>query len=212
VALSDKKKQAKKQRKQSKRKRSLATRARESVVSMSAKAAAIRYASFPVHEALYTDTLGDRGITNVLLSRRAPDGSIGAAVILLDVYCLGVKDAFFSRFDREEQYEDFKDGLLDFHMERQLLSLHPSCLRKLIQGGIDYAQDLGFSPHKDYAQAAPMLREIETAACPQRFEYGKNGKPTYISGPNDSPTRVLTIIDTLEKRCGEGNFNFINML
>lgn len=208
MALSDRKKQAKKQRKQAKRKQSLATRAREGVASISARAVATQYARYPIHEAFYSDVL-DQGISNVILSRRAPDGSIAAGVFLIDFYCLGVKNAFFALMEHESKYEEFKANLLASSPGVALRNLHPTCLRKMVEGAVDYARDLGFPPHKDYAQAAPMLGDIEAAACPERFEYGKDGKPMFISGPNDSPTRTRTILNTLERRCGTGNFEFI---
>src|SRR5438046_2297230 len=49
-------------------------------------------------------TLWSEGLGSVWLSRQLPDGSIAAAVFMVDRYCLGVKDAFrkiFSRFDYE---------------------------------------------------------------------------------------------------------------
>lgn len=209
MALSDKKKQAKKQRKQAKRKKVLASKAR-GAWGGGAKAAAIQYAGFPLHEALGADAL-DEGITNLVLSRRAPDGSIGAGVFLVDTYCLGVKDAFFTLFGNEEKYAEFKDNLTASN-PAPLVSHHPSCFRKLLEGAIDYARDLGFSPHKDYKSAAPMLGDIEAAPCPERFEYGKDGQPLFISGPNDSPARVRKVIDTLERRCGSGNYQFVSYI
>jgi hypothetical protein len=207
MALSEKRKQAKQRRKLAKRKKAIAVKS--SPNSISARALAARYSRFPVREAVATKTLEDQGIGNLFLSRVAPDGSIGVAVILLDVYCLGVKDAFFTVFDSEADYEAFKSERIRRQPDTDLDGYHPSCMRKLVEGAIGYARELGFEPHPDYKKAAPMLGDIESAACPQRFEYGKDGMPFYISGPSDSRSRVRHILAQLEKRCGEGKYRFL---
>src|SRR5713101_8866677 len=52
-------------------------------------------AGAPIHECLIPDSLFDMGLGNVIVSRKMPNGFIGAAFFLLDVFCLGVKDAFY---------------------------------------------------------------------------------------------------------------------
>ncbi|NJN35203.1 MAG: hypothetical protein HC817_14090 [Saprospiraceae bacterium] len=39
------------------------------------------------------------------------------------------------------------------------------------------------------------------------LEFGKNGQPFYISGPND---RVPAILEKLRKAFGEGNFGYLS--
>jgi hypothetical protein len=207
MALSEKSKQAKRQRKQAKRKKTVV--AKVSSGGTSAQAMAVRYSRFPVHETAATNTLEDQGIGNLLFSRIAPDGSVGVAVILLDVYCLGVKDAFFTIFDSDAAYEAFKAQRLSRQPDAAFDVYHPSCMRKLIEGAIAYARQFGFEPHPDYKKAAPILGDSESTACPQRFEYGKDGMPFYISGPSDSQSRVRRVLAQLEKRCGEGKYHFL---
>lgn len=204
MVLSEKRQQEKQRRKLAKRKKAIVVK--PSPKGISVKSLATRYSRFPVHEAVATDTLKDQGIGNLFLSRLAPDGSIGVAVILLDIYCLGVKDTFFTVFDSEADYEAFKADRIRKQPDVALNRYHPSCMRKLIEGAIAYARKIGFEPHPDYNKAAPMLGDVESAACPQRFEYGKDGLPFYISGPNDSPSRQRHILAQLEKRCGEGKY------
>ena len=52
-------------------------------------------ASAPIHECLVPDSLFDIGIGNVIVSRKMPNGFIGAAFFLVDVFCLGIKDVFY---------------------------------------------------------------------------------------------------------------------
>ena len=50
-------------------------------------------ASSPIHETLITAKLFELGMGNLVFSRLLPDGRIALAVFLLDVFCLGVKNA-----------------------------------------------------------------------------------------------------------------------
>ncbi len=124
---------------------------------------------------------------------------------LLDVYCLGVKDAFFGDLTREE-YDEQKQQLA---LESELEMIDPSCARKLIEGGVDYAEQYGLKPHRDYRVAKQVFGEIDSAACPMVFEYGKDGKPLYVSGPRDGPLKVRKIMRTLEMKCGEGGYGYM---
>ena len=45
-----------------------------------------------------------------------------------------------------------------------------------------------------------------------KFTYGQDGRPYYIRGPNESTVQAKKIVNQLDKRCGEGNFDFLVML
>jgi hypothetical protein len=87
--------------------------------------------------------------------------------------------------------------------------MDPACFRKLVEGGVAYAQDLGFSPHADYAVASQIFGDVASADCSTRFEYGREGKPFYISSPHETATQVEDILDQLERRLGPDNFHYL---
>ena len=35
------------------------------------------------------------------------------------------------------------------------------------------------------------------------------GKPFYVSGPHDTPPQIKSILNTLEKKCGPGRYDYI---
>jgi hypothetical protein len=158
-----------------------------------------------VHESLVPKKLFDLGIGNVIFSRRMSDGHIGMGVFLLDVFCLGVKDAFFA------MVEEFKyiSKVKQIATEEDLETVHPSCVRKLVQGAVAYAEQFGLKPHRDYRMAKRIFGDVDPAVCPQNFQYGHEGKPFYVSGPNDSPARSRQILARLEKHCGLDGFDFL---
>jgi yecA family protein len=93
--------------------------------------------------------------------------------------------------------------------EDQRERLHPACAKKLIEGAIAYAEDLGFAPHRDYRKARKVLSGIDAALCPTDFTYGRDGKPCYVAGPDDSEERVERVLAILESRCGPDGFGYV---
>jgi hypothetical protein len=87
--------------------------------------------------------------------------------------------------------------------------IHPTYARKLVEGAEAYARELGFGPHPDYQLAKRIFADIDATACPTSFSFGKDGKPFFIVGPNDSPKKVKKILDTLTKCCGPDGFRYL---
>ena len=161
-------------------------------------------ASAPIHECLIPDSLFDIGIGNVIVSRKMPNGFIGAAFFLVDVFCLGIKDAFYDVLSPAE-YDHRLSGL----QHETFRALHPTCARKLVEGAEAYARDLGFNPHPDYQLARRIFGDLDATVCPTHYVFGKDGKPFFMSGPSDTPARCRKILDTLTRRCGPEGFHYL---
>lgn len=159
----------------------------------------------PVHECLVPVRLAELGIGNIVVAKKMPTGNIGIGVFLVDVYCLGVKDVFYATLP-PERYA-WKIQQLEAHEAFE--TIHPSCARKLIEGGVLYAKQWGFKPHKDYKAVVRIFGDIDPGVCATEFEYGRDGKPFYVAGPNDTPKKSRAILDTLMKRCGPDEFDYM---
>ena len=159
----------------------------------------------PIHEALVPSKLFELGMGTLLFSRLLPDGRIAMAGFLVDMYCLGVKNAFIAIVPKAE-YPMRRSNLSS---KENLQPTEPTCLRKLVEGSVAYAQDLGFSPHRDYALASQIFGDVQVADCSTRFEYGHDGKPFYVSGPNETEAQVQAILAQLRRRVGEGNYDYL---
>ena len=162
-------------------------------------------ANSAIHEALVPAKLFELGMGNLVFSRSLPDGRIALAVFLLDVFCLGVKNAFFAIVARDE----YAKRRSSWSTVENLQPMQPACFRKLVEGGVAYALDLGFNPHVDYAEARQIFGDVQATDCPTQFEYGHDGKPFYISGPHETATQVQTILEQLQRRLGPGNFDYL---
>jgi hypothetical protein len=149
--------------------------------------------------------LFDIGLGTVVISRAMPNGNFGVGFFLLDVYCLGAKNAHFTVATPDE----YAYRLEKISVHEELENIHPACTRKLIEESIAYAKYLGFKPHPDYFIAKKIFGDIDSNTCPVKFEFGRDGKPFYASGPSDTPEKSRKIIDQLMKKCGPDGFNYI---
>ncbi|MBI2496665.1 MAG: YecA family protein [Opitutae bacterium] len=157
------------------------------------------------HEAYVEKGWEEMGLAHLFVSRIREDGSADFAMFLVDLLCLGVKDAAFEA-DVGEIYlkELVKERLPEDYRERIL----PACAKKLIEGAVAYAEKLGFTPHRDFRKARKVLNGIDASVCPREFAYGRDGRPCYVRGADDSDERVDRICAILEARCGADGFDY----
>lgn len=160
-------------------------------------------------EAWLDPRVAETGFGYVVVARFKASGDTEAGVFLVDLKCLGVKNAFLSRLTLHE-YETRLIGDMRTNCGT-LESISPACARKLIESAIAYARTLGLEPHEDYRLAQRVFGGINPAECDSGREYtfGENGKPLFIQGPNDSPKFVSWVMAQLERRCGAGGFNYV---
>jgi len=155
-------------------------------------------------EAWRSAKLFDSGCGYLVVSRFKADGRVESGFFLLDVFCLGVKDAGFHCYN----------SIADYRVDRLFpdedpMQMTAAAARKLTEDAISYARGLGFSPGFDYKKASRVFGGITTTDCNEEFIFGKDGKPLYIQGSSDSPARVERILRALEARCGEGGYYYI---
>ncbi len=116
-----------------------------------------------------------------------------------------MKEAFFVAGVTEADVREFVDQRLPEDMRERF---HPACAKKMIEGAFAYADSLGFTPHRDFRKARKVLSGIDASVCPREFAYGRDGRPCYIRGGDDSGERVDRICAVLEARCGAAGFDY----
>jgi hypothetical protein len=161
---------------------------------------------FPPLDTWISEALWTQGLGWVLFSRELPNGSIAVALFLVDRYCLGVKNALANIVGRFTYESEFVRK-----MRSQLTSreVSPATACKLVEQAVAYAHGLGFRPHSDYHKAKLLFGDIDPGDSTEEFEFGKDGKPFFISGPNDSPERCRQILSILANTRGTGQFDYI---
>jgi len=207
MAIDQKKRQKRIARKKSKRKAVISSKKRDFSFGkrISLKKAIIVAKNSPIEGCLIRKNIFSEGIGTAIVSRKMPNSRLGIGVFLLDVWCLGVKNTYFSVLSEDE----YADRIKEINVHETLENIHPSCARKLIEQCINYSDGLGFKPHKDFKISRPLLDDIDLTVCPIQYSFGKDGKPFYVSGPNENLNQSNKIIRTLLQHCGEGNFDYL---
>jgi hypothetical protein len=160
----------------------------------------------PILHCCVSTEIWRQGIGHVLVSRRLDAGQVAFAAFLVDVYCLGVKNAFanitsLARYDEEMYGKLVRQG--------GVTKMLPECARKLVDGAVQYANELGLSPHSDYRTAKLIFGDIAVGACTADYTFGKDGKPFFVAGPHDNPVRCEQILRTLHSHCGPDGYHFL---
>ena len=164
-------------------------------------------AGWPVYDVLLSHGWEQQAaLITILIARRSEKaGKVAAGMFLVDLACLGVKSAQVKLFKDVPEYV----AGLRAHAQR-LQPMGPADFNlaaKIIFTGLTYAASLGFKPDPVFAQAEPLLSGADPAASPTPVPTGgPEGKPFFVSGPNDNPRRV---VDHLTRTVGVGNFHYM---
>ncbi len=204
MATDPRKRQKKLERRNSKRQEKKHRLVRQQNAGIGERLAAAT--KYPVLNSWITEDLWTQGMGWALLSRQLPDGSVAVAVFLIDRYCLGVKDAVADVVGRYSYDKDFVTKMQSKFTSREV---SPATVRKLVEEAVAYAAGLGFAPHADYHKAKPIFGTIDPRESTEEFEFGKDGKPFFIAGPNDTPQRCRQIMAILAHDLGPDGFHFL---
>lgn len=145
---------------------------------------------------------GSSGLVTALVARRRRHRH-GATVCtyLVDVYCLGIKNAMGPDNLDDHRLRRLTDKVFSgYHAPPVPAPIE--LVRDLVLGAAEYAKTLGFDPHPDFRQARAHLGPW---SGPSPITFGRDGKPTYISGPHDDPDHVLR---TLQRAVGRKGFDY----
>jgi hypothetical protein len=161
--------------------------------------------SWPVLECLVSEGWQTPGeIVQAVVARQSPEGAVAVSVFLIDLGCLGIKDAFMRRFATLEQYDrELREQLVDV---RPMLRVDLNFVAKLVREAVAYARSLGFRPHKDYQEASPLLDGADPDAALADIPLGQDGQPLFVNGPYDNVPKIL---ETLNRSVGEGNYHYL---
>ncbi|MFI5140171.1 MAG: hypothetical protein ACHQIM_20285, partial [Sphingobacteriales bacterium] len=107
--------------------------------------------SLPIAECWVSEDWQNTGICNIIVARRHKTGNFTLGIYLVDLYCLGLKDAHYEFNIDPDDYEYFKENCGDAEECEYALA------HNIIYGAIEFADDLGFKPHKDFAVAQYIL-------------------------------------------------------
>lgn len=163
---------------------------RQSIEGLSEADLIKKATEFPVYDVRVSMGWQNDGLAQVVVARQLPNLKFLLGIYLVDVFCLGLKDSFVRT---HLKYDELTELL--GHFPGKLEDCDYEDARSIVLGGIEYAQQLGFEPIKDWKQTKHIIeseRDFE-----HNYTFGKDGMPFYIQGPNDDPDKILQKLQPL---------------
>jgi len=156
--------------------------------------------NLPIVGCFITPNWKDCGECNILIARQHVNGNYTLGFYLVDTYCLGIKDAGYRFNISAEEYDDIK-----IHFSDNLVMTTYNEAHNIIYGALEYAEDLGFKPHKDFGVAQYILEEDTDDIPLIEYDFGRDGKPMLIAHSQAEANRYLP---TLKKAVGD-DFDYL---
>ncbi len=159
---------------------------------------------YPIEACYLNAGWQEQGFARILVTRSQDNGRLMVGAFLVDIFCLGVKNAFCNEGLPRSRFE--AEFLLRFYQDEEPTRVGINYAKEIIYGAVDYARSLGFEPYVDFELSRKVLGTEEFSRSRSLKFGGSEGKPLYIAGPDDD---VATVLRKLRKRLGENGFNFI---
>ena len=144
----------------------------------------------------------EMGMANIFVTREHSNGNKTIGMYLVDTYCLGVKDTHYLFNITDKEFEEIKEQTSE---QLELIDEKYELIHNIIFGGIDYAEEYGFKPHKDFKLTKYILDDDENVELID-IEFGLKGKPAVFVGKEKHPSNIIS---QLEKVVGNDNFSII---
>ncbi len=123
----------------------------------------------------------ENGLGMVLISREMPSKNNIIGMYLVDIWCLGIKDVIVETNVNLDRISYLAETIATSAEGLETLTYEDA--RSIILGALKYAKGNGFSPHEDWKFAQHIIES--SRPFEDKFEFGRNGKPMYVAGPND---------------------------
>ena len=162
-----------------------------------------RMRSLPIGKCYINDMVDASGLCHIIVTREHTGGRVSAGMFLVDMWCTGVREAFYRLRIEPEELDElmFRDhDLIDFR-EISYEEAH-----NRIYGAIAFAEEAGLKPDKSF-QTAQYLLEEDTDDVPlMEFEFGKDGEYFLVC---ESQLEASRYLPTLRRTLGEDGFKYI---
>jgi hypothetical protein len=155
------------------------------------------YCKFPVYECKILSDWEEQGISSVFVSREVDKDCYVVIIYLVDFWCLGIKDVIIKFGISGRELAKLYNRNYDF----ETISYQDA--RSLILGAKDFANAIDIAPHSSW-KGVPFSFIEGQLTYEKKFTFGQQGKPYYVSGPNDYELyNVEEVIKKVIKAKGE---------
>ena len=163
--------------------------------------------SLPIHECFINDEWEEAREASIIIARKHTNGNFTVGFFLVDLLCLGVKDAYFD-FNIIEP--DYKETLEKMEEYGEMKKISYTLAHNIIFSGLEFADDYDFKPHKKFTSTMQYFLEEDTDDIELMvIECGRNNQPMYVKGAYENEAEGDRILAQLERTAGKGNYQFI---
>lgn len=166
-----------------------------------------RARTLPLYECWINGGWQEGNMAHVVVARQHITGNLTFGLYLIDLNCLGVKDAhfLFNVFPHE-----YNEVIEEMKKQVEIEQAPYSLVHNIIYAALEFAEDNGFKPHKDFSVAQFILAEDNDEIELMDIPCGDNGVPVYFRGPNDSDAFAKRVLKTLETNVGKDNYFYVD--
>lgn len=149
-----------------------------------------------------SDDIWKEGIGVVVVTRLHKGGKRTVGFFLIDVFCLGVKDAGYRvRMDDSEC-----DSFMERFDEMQMREASYEEAHNIVYGALSFAEEAGIGPCKDFALAKYVLEEDTDDIPLIEYQFGKDGMHYLFANSQLEASRYLPL---MSKNLGDGNYRYV---
>lgn len=131
----------------------------------------------------------EAGSASIFVLRRVPGrGGHALAAFLIDLWCIGLKDAW-GRLDIT--YDEFRERLDRAPAEVEYVPVDIATVRRLVAGSIRFTEQNGFRLPPRYERWTALLGDIGSPATAELSDFGVDGKLRFIGTEEDLRRRLI---------------------
>ncbi len=163
-----------------------------------------RVRNLPIGKCYVNPDWKEEGMAHIIVTRNRAGGNIVYASFLIDTLCLGVK---YAEYAIDFTADELQEALEHFRKNHELEETDYEKIHNLIYGAIEFAEEGGISPVKEFGLASYILEEDTDDIPLIEYEYGKDGRHLLIIGEEGKERRFIPIL----AEHLENDFSFIDL-
>jgi hypothetical protein len=163
--------------------------------------------NLPIDKCYINSRWKQEGMAQIIVARKHSNGNYTHGFYLVDLLCLGVRDTFYYYNSSDDE---LKSLINEMSFGVKMIEVDYTLVHNIIYAAIEYADALGFKPHKVFNTTSRFILEEDTEDVELiDVECGLKGKPTFVRPHSFADAQANSIINQLNKSVGAGNFDVI---
>jgi hypothetical protein len=157
-----------------------------------------RLRKLPVYKCFVNADWQKEKMASVMVLRKHVNGHVSGSNFLVDLLCLGVKDAtWFFNTDENELIE------MTQNTDVPIMETSYELAHNIVYAGLEFAEEYYIKPHPEFAIAKYVLEEDDDAIELMEIETGEDGMPHLVESFFGQYAEAHKM---LKKYAGEGNY------